>query len=101
MGCRQRLDADDLEYEAMVFETPPPPTCITGKRIIESASAAAYAAKSMRMKKADPFFEPYFCDDCGFWHVGHAIGTKRARIDLIRSSKGKGSNEANPRAKSQ
>lgn len=83
MSKRMQLDADDLEFEASNPE-PKNVECPTGKYVFFTISRASKAAKSMRRYKQDSFLEHYHCEQCGHYHVGHAIGTKQRRKDLVQ-----------------
>lgn len=50
--------------------------CTSGKVVFVGRSSAAHVATDMQKKNKDIFIEPYQCNLCGGWHVGHPMGTK-------------------------
>jgi hypothetical protein len=79
---RVQFDADDIEWMGVAYDKPAPPSCVTGKVVHRKASTAARIARNMRKTHSDGNIENYACDKCGFFHVGHAIGSRRIQRDL-------------------
>lgn len=87
----ERLDADDIESERelpLATTKDIVPKCPTGKVVWTTASKAACAARDHRRRHKDPFIESYACKKCGFWHVGHQIGTQKRRDEMAKSQSG-------------
>ncbi len=80
---KPKLDPDDVEFEKNFPEEPKRKIlCPTGKICWIKRSRAESIAKQMRHRFKDSFIESYSCKECGYYHVGHGLGTQRLRADI-------------------
>jgi hypothetical protein len=72
------------------------PRCVKTHKIMspDEAGAVAHIRQLQRVGKGNPDYEPYRCEACGSWHVGHSRRAFEKRIrkaTRVGSAKARGS----------